>query len=199
MAKRKKAVKHTVKHKVKVKSRKIKTRKMSESKSNVGLLSTILIVLLVLLGWMIYLKSQYIKKPLPQESTGTEQVTPKPTPTPTSIPLPKKKVSYRISQSDKTGPQVSAVTFDPLDVQKGKKLTITVHETFSQPIDSVKATLQMDNTTKDLVFKLISGTSVNGDWQVSFILDDTVLYKYILKITSTSGNKSSVITVAPRS
>ena len=122
-----------------------------------------------------------------------------PTPTPSPIPLPPGKGVYHVSQGQHQGPTISRVNFDPLDVRSGQKLTIIVKVTDKNPVTSVTAVLQLDQTQKDLVFKLISGDALSGDWQTSIKIDDTLWYRYILTITGVSAGGTNKAIIAPRS
>lgn len=122
--------------------------------------------------------------------------TQKPPPT----PLKKGKGEYNISQSNPAGPRIFGLSLDPLDPKKGREQTVVVQTSYTSPIEKVEITLQSDNLTQDLPpLTLASGTAYGGGWQVTWTVNDTVLYKYILTITSTGsdGEKSSVV-VAPR-
>lgn len=126
-----------------------------------------------------------------------------PTPKPTPAPLKPDnglKGTYQVGMGSHDGPTVSQVIFDPLDVKKGQTLNLSVRTSFTSSINSVTAVLTADNSTQNITFSLSSGTNLDGVWNGSVTLNDSVDYKYILTITSKSSNgKSSTVTVAPRS
>lgn len=123
-----------------------------------------------------------------------------PTPTPTPIRLPPGKGTYNVSQGRQhAGPTFTKISFDPLDVQKGETLTITVSVQNTVPIQSVQALLKTDHGQKNVQFARIDGTDLSGVWQAQIAMDDSVLYTYILQITATGANGVSSDAVAPRS
>ena len=101
----------------------------------------------------------YSPSPDPSTKLGTSS------PLPTPIPLrPDDGVKGTYSVSSKGGgPAISQVIFDPLDVQKGQKLTIFV-TVASQPAPAEKVTgsLKTDNGQTELTFTRAS-TSNTGD------------------------------------
>lgn len=142
--------------------------------------------------------------PQPSPTTTLEPKTaasPTPTPRGTPTPLKKGKETYYISQSSSVkGPKITQVTLDPLDPKNGEKQTITVKALHSGPVTQVKISLMSDNKTQTLSsLSLVSGTNLEGEWQVSWTVDDTILYKYILKITATGGGVQSSVDLAIRS
>ena len=120
-----------------------------------------------------------------------------PSPTPTIL-TPGPGV-YNVSQGEHTGPTISKVTFDPLDVKKDQTLTITVHVLSSTPANQITATLQTDTSTENLTFTKSSTDNKYEVWTSEIILPESVLYKYILTITPQSNNGSTKVIVAPRS
>ncbi|MCG2789885.1 MAG: hypothetical protein L6405_08085 [Actinomycetia bacterium] len=161
-----------------------------------------LLILVILLGLIVFIVFKYYRSKIittekPVEQTAEQQ--PTPTPTPSPISLPPGKGTYNVSQGKHQGPSISQVSFDPLDVRSGQKLTIIVKATDTAPVTSVTAVLQLDQTQKDLVFKLINGDALSGDWQTSIKIEDTLWYRYILTITSVSTSGSNQTIVAPRS
>jgi hypothetical protein len=129
----------------------------------------------------------------------TSTPTPIPTPTPTPIQLPPGKGTYTVSQSTPTGPRISKVSFDPLDVHKGETLTVTIATRDTVPVQSIKAVLTTDNGgQKTLQFTRIDGTDLAGDWQATVPMDDTVWYTYTLQIMASSSSGLNSFAVTPR-
>lgn len=166
------------------------------------LILVILIIIVTVLQFMLlqasrknagtFIEVSHVSSPPPIPKT-----TPTPSSSPTPISLPQGKGVYSVSQGKHQGPSISQVTFDPLDVRKGQKLTITIKATDQTPVTSVTATLQTDSTQNELVFKQVSDTSTS-DWETSIKIDDTLWYRYILTIKATSSNGTTEVIVAPR-
>ena len=125
---------------------------------------------------------------------------PKPTPTPTPTKLIDGSDTYYISRAaGAPGPNVTTLTLDPLDPKQKQHQTLTAHVIFDTPVTSVTITFESDHKTRDLPpFTLKSGTNTNGDWQTSWDVDDTILYRYFMTVTAVSGNQKSKTSVGPR-
>lgn len=173
----------------------------------------LLLVILIAAGVGYFLWTRYgqelIRPPAPEAPRDIEisrEKLPSPSPFPiatpkkTPAPLKQGKGTYNISQgSEVSGPRITQVSLDPLDPKKGEKQTISVKTFHTSPITQVKITLVSDNKTQTLPpLSLVSGTNLDGEWQVTWTVDDTVLYKYILTITSASSSGQSSVEVAPR-
>lgn len=126
-----------------------------------------------------------------------------PTPKPSPIALKPDnglKGTYQIGMGSHTGPSVTQAIFDPLDIQKGQTLTVTISANYPGSISKLTATLTEDNSSQNIPVQLSSGSETDGKWTGSVTLNDSVQYKYILTVTATSPDgKSSTVTVAPRS
>lgn len=133
-------------------------------------------------------------KPSPSPSPAP---TPSPTPT-TLIPDEGSKGNYNLSQSKRSGPTISQVSFDPLDAKQGQTLTITLKVKNNPPAQAITGTLQTDTSTEKLTFTKTKATNVEI-WQAQLKLPATVLYKYILTVNAKSATGNSQIIVAPRS
>lgn len=122
------------------------------------------------------------------------------TPTPIQLrPDDGVKGTYAVSQGKHDGPTVSQIVFDPLDVQKGQRLTVSVKITNTTAVQKVTGLLETDNGTQEAVFTKNSGTDLKGEWQTTLTLEDSVLYTYILRVTATAANGTGTAGAAPRS
>lgn len=121
---------------------------------------------------------------------------PSPTPTPTPIQLMKGKETYTVSQGAHKGPSISQVVFDPLDVRKGKTLSLEVTVTDTTDVTEVTGTLQTDGGTQGFS---LTKSGQQDVWTGTVVPDNTLWYTYILTITAKSANGTSLATVAPRS
>jgi hypothetical protein len=163
----------------------------------------LVIVILLTVGNLIYIVWQRQKGEVEIESNvvvaPTKKLPDGSSPKPTPIPLTSGAGVYTIGQGKHTGPDITEVVFDPLDVRKGQDLKITIKTSFPTGVTGVSAELQTDNSVKKIDFNLTKGEVINGEWSAILKMEDSVFYKYILQVTATSGKESSKIIVAPRS
>ncbi len=158
------------------------------------------LLVLVVLGLGVLILYQYRDSiHLPTLSfPKTMKLGPNPTPTPTK--LIQGKETYFISQaSDIKGPKITQADIDPLDPKVGQTQTISVKTADSTPVRSVTITFKTDNKVRDFTLTRVSGTELDGIWQTQWQVDDTLLYRYIIVITSKSDRGESATGVAPRS
>lgn len=185
---------------------------VSPKKSPITPISVVLTIFLVLgIGVMVFfnqlMELPLVRKYLLRQRTGSQLATTesmsRPTPTPTPIVLKPDegtKGNYTISRGGKSpGPEISRVTFDPLDVQKDQNLTVTVTVTSESTPNSLTGKLISDFKTTSLTFKNTSKSSKSSVWTATIRLTDTVLYKYILELIATDKSGKTQVTVAPRS
>lgn len=139
------------------------------------------------------------------QAASEDLASPSPTPSPSPSPLPLKpdngtQGTYKVSQGKHSGPTISQVIFDPLDAQEGQSLTFIITLAPKSHANSVSATLTMDNSQTTIDFEKVQDDE-NGQetWKAKILLPDTILYKYILTVTSTNEEGSATISVAPRS
>lgn len=123
---------------------------------------------------------------------------PKPTPTPTPIVLPPGKETYSVSQGPHTGPTIMRVTFDPLDVRKGKKLTIQVAVQEISPVLAVTAKLRTDGGTQEFSLKRIGESQNEGIWQGEVTPEHSLWYTYVLTVLASDKDGESQAIIAPR-
>jgi len=157
-----------------------------------------LAVVAVALGGYLYWMNK--KAAVPENTAEVPSEAAKPTPTPTPTTLTAGSGTYNVgkSEADK-GPIVTTLTLNPLDPKQNEHQTITAHLTFATPVTSATISFQSDHKTLELTpLKLVSGTTTDGDWQTSWDVDDTVLYKYVVTVTAASGDLKTVAPVAPR-
>ena len=114
------------------------------------------------------------------------------TPTPTSSYLPPGEQTYTIS-SQSTGPRVSSITLNPLDVHKGDNQKISIKIAASDNVTNASITVFSDNTKTILPLVL-----EKADWTTSWTVNDTVNTRYIFRIEATNANTTSSTLVAPR-
>ncbi len=154
----------------------------------------VLLLVLGILGTIWFKKSLTAKAPSP--TTESVPTTAKLSPSP--IPLKAGSEVYSVSQSTRTGPAITTVTMDPLDVLKGQTLTVIADVNDDSDVTAVTGSLEMDSSKVDLVFKKEAGTLRSGSWKTEVKLTDSVFYIYTLTINATSKNGVNTIKVTPR-
>lgn len=156
----------------------------------------LLLLMVVMLSLGVYL---YINKAILLPFLANNQVTIAPTPTPTPRPIPHGAKGFTVSQTDRTVPQMSRGSIDPYDPERGATQTVTVAVKHKQPVTEVTAVLKTDHAVSSpFPFTLTSGTSTNGEWQGSWQVTDTYLYKYALVLEATSGTKTAKVEITLR-
>lgn len=86
-----------------------------------------IIIILAGVGILIILAALLVLKGFSRPKQGETVKKPVITPTPTPLPLAPGKQVYEIRSDTKApGPQILQATFDPLDVEKGEQITVTV-------------------------------------------------------------------------
>ncbi len=192
---------------------------MSRKYNSKGISSIfILLFVVIVMGVALYFVIQNLNLTLPQTTSDQNQdnialtdSTPKPSqtvatakPEPTRSPIPLKpddgtKGTYQVGMGTHTGPTITQVVFDPLDVQKGQVLKVTIKAYYTSPISSITATLGTDNSSQEMQFKLIAGSTTDGQWSGSTTLQDSVSYNYNLTVKAKSADgKSSSVIITPR-
>jgi len=133
----------------------------------------------------------------------TPSIPPKPLPlkpTPTPISLHSGVGHYTVSHPKSNGPSISTVTFNPLDVQKGQVLTVSVTMQSSSAVRSVTGYLETDTMKIPLTFANATPGVLGGQtWSVSLTVPDTLWYTYIMTLQATNSTGSTPLAVAPRS
>jgi hypothetical protein len=139
--------------------------------------------------------------PLAQKNGSLSRTAPSgPTPTPTPRPLRQGRVTMNTSVSSETkGPKISTTIVDNNDPKVGQQQTLTSTYRHASPITSVTVTLVSDNGQKAYPMNLISGTNMDGQWQATWTVEDTLLYTYSFIFTAKAQDGTqSEITIARR-
>ena len=160
------------------------------------------IVFMCVLAIVLTIPLIYIRQ-FANQSSDFSSATATPTPTPIILmPDEGVKGNYAVSQPGKiTGPRITKVTFDPLDVKLGQPITISAKVFSLVPVSKVSGNLQQDLNSTPLTFTQTATEPDTGNtvWTATTTLSDTVLYRYILDISATDSNGTSTIQIAPRS
>ncbi len=120
-------------------------------------------------------------------------------PSPSPAFLLQGKQSYSISQGDKTVPQITKAIINPIDPKLNETQTVQVKVSHTSPVNSVTLKLTSDNDQAEINMKLVEGTNLNGTWEATWEIKDTVLYNYLLTITAKSDDKTGSAGIAMRS
>lgn len=138
---------------------------------------------LVILGGLLVVKG--FSPPRRGETLKKSVATLAPTPTP--LPIAPGRQVYRIQSDNKTpGPLISEATFDPLDVEKGSTIAVTV-----KAKDALSVTVTMiDDSGKNLHELTLSNNIWSGSWKVESTHNR--IYAATIEATNTKGEKRTV-------
>lgn len=172
--------------------------KSSAKSASTGQLASALLAIVVIIGATVYTWS-FIKKQatIPEESEirqNAQNVSPPiPTPTPTPRAIPHGKWGFGISTSQ-PGPKPGRGYLDPYDPAMGGRQTITLYVADNEPVTNVRATIKTDNKVHaPITLTRINGSDLAGEWQGSWIVDDTYLYTYIMIFEAQSKNGKTTV------
>jgi len=100
--------------------------------------------------------------------------------------------------STKNNPRITQVFVNPLDVKKFARqiVNVNIQELNKKQITKVSGVASTDNNSVNFSLSLISGTSINGTWQGSWLNQDSYCRNYTLSIIakSESGQSNIVLT-----
>lgn len=180
---------------------------MGKSSINKGAFRLLpILVILIVVGagyflWTMYGSQLGLTPPsqeTPREIKKPEEkkisVSPTPTPKGTPSPLKQGKETYTISQTSGVRPRIVLAEIDPHEPKVGENQRIKVSVIDKAPILEVTISLRSDNKTTTLPpTKLVEGTNLDGKWETSWEINDTILETYVftVKMQGTSV-KSSV-------
>ena len=159
-----------------------------------GLIITLFLVVLTLVAVLIVPKLK-LSQFSPFSKKAVSDI-----PTYTPRPIPHGEKGFSVSQSDKNIPKFGRGSINPYDPIQGATQKVTINVTHTQPVTKVSATLKTDHTvSKPVAFTLIGGTDTNGQWQGSWVVNDTYLFMYQLTLTAEStGFKPASVTITLR-
>ncbi len=176
--------------------------KKSKSSSNSSLRIAVLFIAVIIIGLLVGLFSPSFKpffKKLANTISPAPTITLTPTPFPTVIPgnlrpLPTGIQVFEVQSGNNSGPSISKLTINPLDIIKGGNQTVSLMVDYKSPVKSVILTTVTDNKSTPHELKLVSGTANNGKWEGAWIVDDGNYFKYIMNIEAIaeSGAKSTL-------
>ena len=176
--------------------------KSSKNQASTGQVASALITVAVIIAasgfaWYWMQKQTGTSEKSPEQS-GTEAVI-EPTPTPTPTKLFHGKDTYIVSRgSQAKGPNVSEITFDPLDPAVGAQQTISVKVTHNSPISDVSVKLRTDTKTTTLKLTLSEGSELGGTWKTTWAVPESYMYNYIATIIASSGKEETSIPITIR-
>ena len=77
-------------------------------------------------------------------------------------------------------------------------MTFDVWAENSLPITSATVTWVSDAKEKNVPLKLATGSAIKGQWQGTWVVDDTAWYRYLLVIMVSDGTSTNKKTVTVR-
>ncbi len=107
--------------------------------------------------------------------------------TPTPRPIRKGMSRFKISGGIAAAPQFGSGSVDPVDPGQGNEQTLKINITSDSEVQSAKVTVLTDNGQKDVPMELASGDKTNGQWQATWTIDDTYIYRYKLNLEATNN------------
>lgn len=156
------------------------------SKYSISVLIAIGVVMAVL-ATLNFIPTDQLKKifglpvPTPSAAKPVKTVCP-------NYAIPKGAHTYLTSYGPGvTGPKRQTTTFDPLDPAVGQNQTVTVVLKNDSPVTDATATFFSDTTSQIAKFKLISGTTSEGTWQLTWKIKDSYNCQYLIKFNFVSS------------
>ncbi len=161
--------------------------KRTHSFHNRGFLPIVLILGVLVIGVSAIIAHQLglltvnVEMPKTGNASKTIALIPSPTPTPTSLKQGKEIYIYSWGQGT-TVPKLSSIEIDPHDPKVGETQHVTVKYTHPTAIQSVSMQLFSDNKSTTFPMTLSSGSTTDGTWTGSWTIEDSVLYRYDLRV-----------------
>lgn len=165
-------------------------------KSHILILSALLFVTILGSGYFyLNLTSPSSLKQISFTSLRNKMLTTKPTiiedtsaqieePTPSIVPLPTGLQSYEFTHGAQVvGPKVAKIIYDPLTPSAGGTQKVTLTAAYSAPITDVVLTIVSDHLITPHTLSLTSGTTTDGTWTGSWVIDDTLDTRYAARTT----------------
>lgn len=177
--------------------------KSSKNQATTGQVASALITVTVIIAasgfaWYWMQKQTGAPEKSPSEQSRVELAA-QPTPTPTPTKLFHGKDTYIVSRgSQAKGPNVSEITFDPLDPAVGAQQTISVKVAHNSPVSDVSVKLRTDTKTTTLKLALSEGSDLGGTWKTTWTVPESYMYNYIATIIATSGKEETSIPITIR-
>lgn len=166
-----------------------------KSKSNSGFIGLLVLLIAVIgVGAVVVVKTGVLQiqvtPSIPLQKKSQTQTVSAPTPTPTATYLKPGKETYVYSWGEGTTvPKMNQVDIEPHDPKKGQKQTVTVKYTHTSPIQQVSLQLFSDNKSETFPMTKSEGTDTNGTWTGTWTVNDTVLYRYDLRLLVKADGK----------
>jgi hypothetical protein len=168
-----------------------------------GTLFIVSVLVVLFIGanvWMYFYAPSLLgtNNPVYQKIIGLFQPTATPTPeAPVIYPLPAGRQEYTGQYGAAAkGPKIQKAYVDPLDVKKGNKQTVTLLLKNDSPVTNARGNLITDHKNVPGTFKLVSGTSTDGTWQLTWTMDDSydTVYQIYMTLESSTGTWQGALT-----
>lgn len=140
-------------------------------------------------SWLQNMAYTAIKKNNPNILTPPN---PTPSPSPTPSFLPSGKQTYSIS-GPSYGPKISSLTLNPLDAHKGNKQSLAI--TAASGVQLVSVVITIFSDTKKTLLPL---SQIGNEWTTTWVLNDSVNSRYVIRIDAIDTSTSSSTLIAPR-
>jgi len=169
---------------------------INKNKIEWGLLFALLTMLVLFVVVIFSINKTYVPTDSGPTSIESDKRAPANIPTPTRVPrpIPHGKTEFTVSTGKGSpGPLMSQGFIDPYDPKLGGIQTLVIE--VAEPVEKVTAILITDNkTSPEYQLKKIKGTT----WQVSWKVNDSYLYRYVLTIKATGPTGTSKIDITLR-
>ncbi|MFZ2024658.1 MAG: hypothetical protein WAV51_00020 [Microgenomates group bacterium] len=152
----------------------------------------VFVLLFIAAGTYLYMRRQRIEK------TATTSIAPTAKPTPTPRAIPHGKIGFSVGGSTPNAPTFSRGYLDPYDPTKGTTQIISIDLTDKTGVLEVVGTVLTDHGQQPVTFSLAEGTAQKGRWEARWVINDTYLYTYNLKIVAKNAITKGTVEITLR-
>lgn len=133
------------------------------------------------------IKTQELE-PSPKPKFNATEKNQRPVSQPIFSPRPIKSGRHvsKISGGIENAPRFVQVEIDEADPAQADSQTLTVKIESDTPVKTAKLTVLTDNQAREIPLELTSGEKTNGQWQATWTVNDSFLYRYKLNIEASN-------------
>ncbi len=168
------------------------TKKPASLIHPVILLLFIFVLLFLAAGTYLYMRRQT------RETAVTTGAVPTAKPTPTPRAIPHGKIGFSVGGSKPNAPTFGRGYLDPYDPAKGTTQIISIELTDKTGVLEVTGTAITDHGQQPVTFSLAEGTAQKGRWEAKWVINDTYLYTYNLKIVAKNAATKDTVEITLR-
>ncbi len=177
--------------------------KSSKNQATTGQVTSAFVAIVVIIGASVFVWFRMQRQNIQEKAGLPTQVEAQPTAIPTPTPTPTKlfhgKDTYIVSRgSQAKGPNISEITFDPLDPAVGAQQIISVKVSHNNPVTDVTVKLRTDTKTTTLKLNRSEGTELGGTWQTTWTIPESYLYNYAATVVASAGKEETSIPIIIR-